>query len=432
VEGQVAAVSALHSVPEGAVAADPIAVPPAALDLPGLWNLALANNPSLRETAARLEASRGRLIQSSTYPNPNISYEEDELGEVKGPAGTIRVLVSQEIVTAGKRRLDVAVAERGVNVAFLALLNRKFDVLTRVRRAYYNYIGLMVTLRAEQEVVAALEQAVEITRKLVEDAKTRPATDLIRIQALLEEARIGADRTRVQIAGGWQQMAAEVGVPQLPMPADSIPVKYALGNAEEGEADLPNWDPKAVIDRVLAANATLKQAAGEAEQARVEVERARAEAVPNVKFGGGYTRNFPELEAGASIALQTAIPVWDCKRGLVRQAEARWAEAVATQRSTATRLTGETASAFTRYQSTRLQLERLSRDVLPRLRQNLELLQKGYQAGGNLVSFSDVLLGEEALNRARVSLAESRRNLWLAIADLEGLMQLDIGEDPPR
>jgi hypothetical protein len=35
---------------------------------------------------------------------------------------------------------------------------------------------------------------------------------------------------------------------------------------------------------------------------------------------------------------------------------------------------------------------------------------------------------ERDLNTSRLSLAEARRSLWLAIVDLQGLMQLDVNE----
>jgi cobalt-zinc-cadmium efflux system outer membrane protein len=396
----------------------------ASLDLPSLWDLALANNPALRETAAELEAARGRAIQAGKYPNPHFRFDEDTIGEVKGPAGTIRLLVNQEIVTAGKRRLDVAIAERGAEAASLAAQGWKFAVLTRVRRAYYDYLGWLDTVRTDEEVVAALEQALQITRRLVEEAKTRPKTDLLRIEALLEQARINLARDRVNAEAAWQQMGAEVGVPQLSMPS---PVAIPAWWSENEDRPL---DRQIVIERVLAAHTDLRQSAMAVERARLGVERARAEAVPNVTLGGGWTRNFPELEAGGVVTLETPIPLWDRKQGLVHEAEARWAQAQATEQMTALRLRRETAEAFARYQSARMQVDRLRAEVLPRLRQNLDLLRKGYQAGANQVAFSDVLLAEESLLTTRVTLAEARRHLWLAVADLQGLMQLDVGEEP--
>ena len=70
-----------------------------------------------------------------------------------------------------------------------------------------------------------------------------------------------------------------------------------------------------------------------------------------------------------------------------------------------------------------------ARAVLPPLRTSEELLRKAYQAGSTQVTFSDVLLAEQSLSSTRLTLAEARRSMWLAIADLEGLMQLDVCEE---
>ncbi len=76
-----------------------------------------------------------------------------------------------------------------------------------------------------------------------------------------------------------------------------------------------------------------------------------------------------------------------------------------------------------------MEAERLSREVLPRLRRSLELVQRGYQAGAAQISFADVLLAQQALNETQLKLAQARRDLWRAVADLQGLMQLDLGEE---
>src|SRR5436190_5312 len=83
----------------------------------------------------------------------------------------------------------------------LALLGRKFEVLTRVRRAYYDYLGWALTVRASEEVVAVLERGLGITRRLVEEAKSRPRTDLLRTEALLEEAQISLVRSKASRDG---------------------------------------------------------------------------------------------------------------------------------------------------------------------------------------------------------------------------------------
>jgi cobalt-zinc-cadmium efflux system outer membrane protein len=422
VEANVAAVGGTRSTPELQVCGD--ATPPASppVDLPSLWSLALANNPSLREAAADAEAARGRVIQATKYPNPTFSYDHENIGTSTQPVGAVRLEVSQTILTAGKRPLDVAVAERALNVNQLALLGRKFTVLTRVRRAYYDYVGLEANIRVSEEVVASLQRAVEISRKQVEQAKTRPRTDLLRLEALLVNAGITLTTNRSNRDAAWRQLATEVGLPNLPAPS--------IRPADLPET-IPSLDREGVTKRVLAVNTNLKQVIADTERARLQMERARAEAIPDVTVGAGFGRNFadPEMETGVVVTMQTPIPLWDRKQGLIYEAKANYARAVALQQTTSNRLIQETAAAFARYNALRQQIEQLTREALPRLRDSLDLLLKGYQAGAAQVTFADVFQAEQDLNNARLTLAEARRTLWLAIADLEELMQLDLGEE---
>src|SRR5207253_312578 len=122
-------------------------------------------------------------------PNPHLVYTEDELGASQAPPGNISVELSQEIVTAGKRRLDKTSAAREVDAAEAGFLARKFETLTRVRRAYFEYLTLESVYEARGAATAAIVESVDATRKLVETAGTRPKSDLLRLEAALEEAR---------------------------------------------------------------------------------------------------------------------------------------------------------------------------------------------------------------------------------------------------
>src|SRR5439155_21612 len=159
------------------------------------------------------------------------------------PKGNQTVEVTQEILTAGKRPLDRAAAGRGLDAAVLGLAGRKFEALTRLRRSYYDYQSLAYAQEVNRQVVTALEQGVEITRKLVEEVKTRPRTDLLRLQALLEQARANLARSQAALDGAWKQVAAEVGVPSLAAPpAAPLP------------ATAPAWSAEAIQGRVLSAH----------------------------------------------------------------------------------------------------------------------------------------------------------------------------------
>ena len=388
-------------------------------DLGVLWELALANNPVLREAAADVEAARGQWIQAGKYPNPRFAYRETVVGTTQDPAGDLSLEATQEIITGGKRRLDVAIARRGTDVAAAALRGRTFQVLTRVRRAYYDAVGWAYTVQAAEQTLAALDEAVEITRRQVEEAKIRPRTDLIRLTAVREEARLTRDRARISLEAAWRQLAAEVGVPDLPL----------RGIPPLREEQIAQLEQHAVVRRVLAVHSDLAQAALEAERARLEVERARAEAVPNLTVGGGYSANYPERQHGGTIGVEAPLPLWDRKEGRIHQAQARLAKARAAEQTTALRLVQETTEALGRYRAARERVERLTHAILPSLMESLALVRRGYQTGAAGITFADVLLAEQTLGETRLRLAEAWRDLGRAVADLEGLMQLAVGDE---
>lgn len=416
----VASVAVTRSTPEIEVC-HATAPTPSPVDLPSFWNLALANNPSLREAAGDVEAARGLLTQAGLYPNPRFVYDQNTIGSRIAPQGNFVLQLNQEIVTGGKRKLDIAVANRAVDVQTLALIGRKFATLTRVRRAYYDYVGVEATVLVNEEIVASLQRGVDVTRRQVEEAKTRPRTDVLRLEALRENAQITLTTNRNSRDAAWRHLAAEVGLPDLPMPAGQPPL---LPEAA------PTLDIKAFNDRVLTAHSDLKQAMMDSERAYFALERAKAQAIPNVTVGAGYSAENIDSTAGGNISLDVPLPVWDRNQGHIYEAKARFAQTVALQHVTVNRLTQETAAAFARYDSLRQQVERLEKEVLPRFRESQKLLLKGYQAGAEQVTFADVFQSEQDLNATRLTLVEARRNLWLAVADLEGLSQIDVNEEP--
>jgi cobalt-zinc-cadmium efflux system outer membrane protein len=417
VEAQVAALAPIKPAVEAGSPPLPSPQPTGPLGLPELWQLALEYQPDLRQAAALVAVAEGRVIQAGKYPNPVFKFEDDGLGTSKGPPGSILLSVHQPIVTGGKRRLDQEISLRDRDVSSLVLVRRKFEILTRIRRSYYDYLGWSETVRTNEEVTVSLQEGLDLTRRLVEQAKTRPSTDLIRIETLIEESRNNLAHSRIQRDAAWQQLAADIGVAELPV-------------QEPGRtpADVPGWDKSQVLERIHKVNTQLKEAAIAVERARLEYERARAEVIPNVTIGGGYARDFPDGYGGAVLTLDAPIPLWDRNQGRIYEARARWAHAQAGVGETTARLNRDAAAALARYESARQQVERLEKEILPRQRQNLKLMRAGYQAGANQVTFNDVFLAEQALNSSRLSLVEAKRNLWVAVADLQGLMQLDIDE----
>ena len=421
VEQHVGAVAAQRVEPEVVPVSAEFAAVSEQFSLPELWQLALVHNPALREAAAEIEAARGRFIQSGLYLNPEVTYQETGLGDTRDARGTLQLQLRQEIITAGKLRLDMEIAARSQDIAFLGMVNRKFDVLTRVRRAYYDYLTLDYTARVSDEVVASLEEFTETMRKLVEDVQSRPRHDLDRIRALLEEARISQARARFNREAAWRQLAAEIGVTELDRPARPTDLP----------GDVPAWPADLVRERVLAASLEVRQATVAIDRARVQIQRAEAQVTPNVTVGAGYQNQYTNNQQGGVVSVILPLPVWDRRQGAIHEAESRLFQTSAAQKSLVNRLQRDTADALARYQGATEQATRLSHEVIPLLERSLAGVKQEFAAGQPRVTFADVLLATQNLNAARLRLADIRREQWRAIADLEGLMQLDVEEPLP-
>jgi len=392
---------------------------PGSYDLSFLWNLALHHHPELQQLEVEVEAARGKVIQAGRYPNPRVLYEQEELGAAVAPAGTIRLHVNQEIVTGGKRKLDRAIAGQSLEEAFVRLAGKRFEIQTRIRRGFYEYIGWIEAVGVSNQAVESLQKSVETTRQLVERVKTRPVTDLLRLEALLEEAKINQARSRISLDNSWRQLAVETGVTELPPPSNVEMLKEPLRLESE----------ERVVERLLEVHTELRQAEILVQQASMEIRRAKAEAIPNIQVGGGYIWNFVERAPGGIVSVETPLPVWDRKQGRIYEAQARLAQSLAIKASVENRLRRETAALYASYQSLKVQVERLQNQVLPKQQQSLALVRTGYEAGAPQITFADVLLGEATISDTRLKLATAKRELWRALADVQGMMQVDIKQE---
>src|SRR5436190_2103863 len=114
---------------------DPVPVPGpngVPLDLPALQSMALSNNPTIRQAAADINAARGGAIQAGLYPNPNVGFQGDSIGQA-GTDGSLGGFFEQTIKTGGKLGLARAAAAMDVRNAQLALRKTQLDVMTQVR-----------------------------------------------------------------------------------------------------------------------------------------------------------------------------------------------------------------------------------------------------------------------------------------------------------
>ena len=119
------------------------------MTLKRLEDLALANNPEMVQASADVTAATGGAVQAGVHPNPTFGYEADTVGSL-GTRNYQGVYGTQLIKTAGKLGLARAVANVDLLNAQLTLRRTRFDLLSRVKAAYF------AVLVAQQNVTGAV------------------------------------------------------------------------------------------------------------------------------------------------------------------------------------------------------------------------------------------------------------------------------------
>ncbi|HEY6293015.1 MAG TPA: TolC family protein [Terriglobia bacterium] len=293
------------------------------LTLDDLEKIALARNPTLAEAQADVRASEGRRTQSGLYPNPVVGYEGREI--TGGPVyrgGEHGFFVRQPIVTAGKlglsRKVFGAEAEQATSVAAA----QRDRVINAVRLAYYQVLGSQqqVELRSD---LAGLAHRAALTSAQLANVGQADQPDVL-------EARVEAGRADLDLLAArsdqervWQQLAATVGDPSLPM------------TTLAGQLDdpLPLLDRNQVLATLLSDSPEVQSAHQGVIRAEAALKRARAEKLPDIELSGGLAYNRELLDNNHAVgwegeaAVGVQIPIFNRNQGNVETAEAELAHA---------------------------------------------------------------------------------------------------------
>jgi cobalt-zinc-cadmium efflux system outer membrane protein len=392
--------------------AAPAQTPDSSWSLEQLVRLAAEQQPELAAARARAEAARGRLLQAGLYPNPVVSWITDDLGDRRSAAGQSGGNVTQQIVTAGKLWLAQAAAAQGVAAADWQAVTRWYDVLTRVRLAYYEVLTARREVQTAEDVVKLAQEGLDAAEKLQKaGAGTQP--DVLRARVELEQSRIRLRVARQRLEAAGKLLGVAVGVPDLaPRPLEG-----------DLEAAAPTYDWPPLVETVLTRSSEVQEAQAVVFQAEGQVRLARAQRVPNVTVSLNPYYHFPEQTMQAQIQVGGPLPLFDRNQGNIRAAEAEAARARAEARQVELRLLERLTASYQRYESARQQAEAYQKQILPHARESLRLVRLGYERGDPKYDYTALLQAQQTLVQARLAYVQARGELWRAVWEIKGLAQ---------
>ncbi|MEE8452328.1 MAG: TolC family protein, partial [Thermoguttaceae bacterium] len=337
------------------------------MTLESLERIALANNPTLVQATARIQAARAHRLQEGLYPNPTLGYLAEEIGN-EGSRGQQGGFVRQEIVTAGKLRLRRNVAGHEVVEAEHAYQSQRQRVLADVRAAWYEAL-------VAGQIVQLNRQLSDIADKVVKTAGNLfDAQEVGRVDVLQAEIEVGSTQLKLHEAENRlettrRQLAIFLGVPDMDLSA-------MTGRLED---DLPPLDWNDSLQRLKEGSPQLAEARSAVERARCAVARENAERTPNFDVRAAVQYDDAVGDSYASVEIGMPLPIFNRNQGNICRAQAQLLGAKKEVERLDLSLQARLATAFGRYRNAQYDADKYAIDILPKAKTSLDLVRSGYR-----------------------------------------------------
>jgi cobalt-zinc-cadmium efflux system outer membrane protein len=348
------------------------------------------------------------------YPNPVVGWASEEMGQLPGSAGFQGPFISQDIVTAGKLEIAQAAASREVEATDWQIVSRRFDLMTRVRIAYFDVLAAQLAIEENEKIIKLAEESLNAAKKLqAVGGGIKP--DVLRAEIELSQSRIRLAIAQQSLATAGKILANTVGIPELST--------RKLEGKLDGTA--PHYEWESAVHLMLSHSADIRAAQARVEQAQALLGRAEADAIPNVNVKMRPFYTFAEKRFEYTIEAGIALPIFNRNQGNIHAAQADVARAGQEARLVELQLVDRLANAFQRYQNALNQTEKYQTEILPKARQARDAVQQGYQSGAGDTKFdyTSVLQAQQTYVQAQLAYIQSLSDLWRAISEIAGLLQ---------
>jgi len=384
---------------------------PGSLTLADLEAIASESNPTLVQAAMAVRAARGRSVQAGLYPNPELNYIGDEIGN-DGTQGLQGAGFTQEIVTANKRQLNQATASFEVEQARYAWEAQRMRVVNDVRIGYYLVLLAQKTVAISEQLVRIGNEGLQTTEKL-RTAKAVSLTDVLQARIEAQTALLSLNQAQNRHRAAWRQLSAVLGRPEM----EAEPL------AGDVDADLPDLNWEDTLQRLVTHSPELAAALAGVERARSNVALQCAGRRPNIGVAAAAKYDTGSYNTVADLALVVPLPLFDRNQGNILAAQSELIAAENEVQRVGLDLRNRLAVAFEQYANARRQVETYLARILPDAKQALDLVNAGYRAGE--FDYLAVLTAQRTYFSVNLDYLQSLQQLRASAVELEGMLLRD-------
>jgi cobalt-zinc-cadmium efflux system outer membrane protein len=331
------------------------------------------------------------------------------------------------IKTGNKLELAGAAATMDLFNAQLALRRARLDVAYQVRSGYFNLLVAQENVKLSRAFARFTDEIYAAQIGLLK-GKEAAAYEPMQLRPLALQARFNLIQAINQYRASWRQLAASMGLPDMP-PSEVT-----------GRVDLPvpHFDYEQAKSRIVSRHTDVLTAQNNIHKADYLLRLARIQPIPDVDVHLLIQKDYttPPNNTVHSIAVTVPVPVWDQNQGAIQQAQWLWMQAMQNLPAARNTLVSSLADAYNRYSTTKKQVE----IALAQTKDQVRVYKAVYTRfrGGDLaVTFGDVVAAQQTLAGYLTGYISALGLQWTAVVDMANLLQTDdlfkgtTGKDDP-
>ncbi len=280
-----------------------------ALSLTRALQRALAANPRLTAAERDIGVAAGRRIQSGAIPNPELSFELDNVfgtGDYRGTRAAETTLQLSQLVELGaKRQARIAAGTAELDGAYWQRAAVRLEVLSETAIAFFNVLSAQRRVQIFDAQIASLARLLPLLQRRVDAGASSPA-EIARAQVAADLVRAERERALTELSIARRELAVLMGT-------NNPDFRSVLGDL----SNVGRPPPFQTLLRAIESNPQLIRWTAVRAQRDAELLTARLKPVPDVRLAAGW-RHFRETNDNAvRLGISIPIPVWDQNRGAI-------------------------------------------------------------------------------------------------------------------
>lgn len=374
--------------------------------------IALKNNPEIKTYFMEILALEKRILQYDLMPNPQLEFEIENIfgtGDYNSfKASEITVMVSQEILLAGKISKRARIAKEERDLSYYEYEKKRLEIITAVRKAF-NEISVANKLIDKQSEL--LNNSVDFLKNL----KDRNGKGLIS-PVEVSKAEIAYRKLEIELVNSNQVLRSLIKHLASLLNIDDL---SGMDIVEEKliRTDLPPYNK---LYNLLAANPTLSKYRKIERRDSSKLVYEESLAIPNLTVGAGF-RRIQEFSINTFIfGLSMPIPIFDSNQGSIEEAKIRLDQNKFNYFAEKIQLDKKLYDYYSKVENYKTVLNAYSEELLPLAFQSLKIIQDGNLAGRYAIL--DVLDSQRTLIDLEMSYLRTLKEYNNTIIDIEKLI----------